>query len=205
VSVRAQLCSGLRGRRRICQRGLGGARQRYLCRRFVPHALGLLRPGLGFPQCRSQRGQPRYIYMYRLQQGRYVARTLRGDLAGKLRKPFRYFDKGQMATIGVFRAVCQAGPLRFAGLRAWLVWIAIHIFYLSSMRNRFFVLLRWIWSLVTMHTTRARSYRRVGRPTKHAAPADASGPGPLRVRQESMRRDCAVARGTSPTLRGRGE
>jgi NADH dehydrogenase len=84
------------------------------------------------------------------QQGRYFARTLQRDLVGKPRVPFRYFDKGQMATIGVFRALCEAGPVKFGGLAAWLVWIVIHIHYLSSMRNRFFVLLRWIWSLVTM-------------------------------------------------------
>ena len=85
------------------------------------------------------------------QQGRYVGRTLLGDLKGRARKPFHYFNKGQMATIGVFRAVCEMGSIRFGGFPAWVVWIFIHIFYLSSMRNRFFVFLRWMWSIITMH------------------------------------------------------
>jgi NADH dehydrogenase len=83
------------------------------------------------------------------QQGRHFARNLRRELRGKPREPFRYFDKGQMATIGVGRAILQAGPVRFGGLFAWIIWIAIHIFYLSSMRNRIFVFFKWTWSLVT--------------------------------------------------------
>jgi NADH:ubiquinone reductase (H+-translocating) len=84
------------------------------------------------------------------QQGRYFARTIMGDLKGKPRKPFKYFNKGQMATIGVFRAVCEMGNFGFAGFPAWVVWIAIHIYYLSSMHNRSFVFLRWVTSLITM-------------------------------------------------------
>jgi NADH dehydrogenase len=83
------------------------------------------------------------------QQGRYFARTLRRDLRGEPRQPFRYFNKGQMATIGVGRAICEVGRIGFGGLFAWVVWIGIHIYYLSSMRNRFFVFLNWTWSLVT--------------------------------------------------------
>jgi NADH dehydrogenase len=83
------------------------------------------------------------------QQGRHFARNLRRELRGKPREPFRYFNKGQMATIGVGHAVLEAGPVRFAGIFAWIIWIAIHIYYLSSMRNRFFVFFRWTWSLIT--------------------------------------------------------
>lgn len=83
------------------------------------------------------------------QQGRYFARTLRGDVRGKARQPFHYFNKGNMAAIGVGRAICDVGPLCFGGFLAWLTWIGIHIYYLSSMRNRFFVFMRWSWSLIT--------------------------------------------------------
>ena len=54
-----------------------------------------------------------------------------------------------MATIGRKRAIAQVGKLRFAGFFAWLVWLVIHIYFLSGFRNRFFVMLQWTWSYVT--------------------------------------------------------
>ncbi len=99
-----------------------------------------------------------------MQQGRYVARILRAELrakrafarndaergsSSKLRPPFRYVDKGQMATIGRKRAVVQFGRLRFGGFLAWLAWLTIHIFYLIGFKNRFFVLWQWTWSYLT--------------------------------------------------------
>jgi NADH dehydrogenase len=84
-----------------------------------------------------------------IQQGRHVARNLRRELRGEPREPFRYLDKGQMATIGRRRAVAQVGRLRFAGFFAWLVWLVIHIYFLSGFKNRLFVMLQWAWSYVT--------------------------------------------------------
>lgn len=84
-----------------------------------------------------------------VQAGRYVARTILGDLAGKARRPFHYVDKGQMATIGRSRAVLEKGRLRFAGLPAWIAWLAIHIYYLTGFRNRLLVVLQWAWSYCT--------------------------------------------------------
>jgi NADH dehydrogenase len=84
-----------------------------------------------------------------LQQGRYAARTILGDLKGTQRKPFEYLDKGQMATIGRSRAVVQAGKLRLHGFVAWLAWLVIHIYYLSGFKNRLFVLIEWAYSYVT--------------------------------------------------------
>jgi NADH dehydrogenase len=84
-----------------------------------------------------------------MQQGRHVARTIEGDIAGRSRQPFAYVDKGQMATIGRSRAIVEVGRLRFAGLFAWLVWIAVHIYYLTGFKNRLLVVIQWAWSYLT--------------------------------------------------------
>lgn len=81
-----------------------------------------------------------------MQQGRYLGQLIRGELAGRPRTPFRFLDKGQMATIGRSKAVLESGPVRMGGIFAWLGWVFVHIYYLSSFRNRFFVLLQWAWS-----------------------------------------------------------
>jgi len=81
-----------------------------------------------------------------LQQGRYVGDVIRGDLAARPRQPFRYRDKGQMATIGRSRAVVEIGKLRFAGLLAWLLWIVVHIYYLTGFESRLLVVIQWAWS-----------------------------------------------------------
>jgi NADH dehydrogenase len=80
------------------------------------------------------------------QQGRYVARAIRHDLAGEPRPPFHYVDKGSMATIGRSRAVAQLGRLRLSGLVAWLMWLFVHLLYLVGFRNRVAVFVDWCWS-----------------------------------------------------------
>jgi NADH dehydrogenase len=84
-----------------------------------------------------------------MQQGAYVARTVRDDLAGKPRRPFRYRDKGQMATIGRSRAVCEMGRVSFGGRLAWWLWLVVHIYGLTTFRNRLSVLVQWAWSYFT--------------------------------------------------------
>ena len=84
-----------------------------------------------------------------MQQGRYLARTILGDLDGKTRQPFRFVDKGQMATIGRSKAIVELGPLRIAGYPAWVIWLVVHIYYLTGFRNRLLVVLQWAWSYVT--------------------------------------------------------
>jgi len=81
-----------------------------------------------------------------LQQGRHLARTLRRELDGKPREPFRYRNKGQMATIGRSRAVLEMGRLRLAGLPAWIAWLLVHVYYLVGLKNRLFVVLQWAWA-----------------------------------------------------------
>lgn len=85
-----------------------------------------------------------------IQMGRYVARVIRAELKGQTtREPFRYFDKGSMATIGRSRAIAQTGKLKLSGLIAWLAWLVVHIWYLIGFRNRLMVLLDWAWAYLT--------------------------------------------------------
>ena len=85
-----------------------------------------------------------------MQQGRYVARALAGRIAGRPEPaPFRYRDKGNMATIGRGRAVADFGFLRIAGYTAWLAWLFIHLMYLVQFGNRVLTLVQWAWNYVT--------------------------------------------------------
>ena len=90
-----------------------------------------------------------------MQEGRAVARSIGRTLRGEPREPFRYFDKGMLATIGRSRAVGVAAGVHFSGFIAWLVWALVHIFYLIGFRNRMLVALQWSWSYLTeTHATR---------------------------------------------------
>ncbi len=84
-----------------------------------------------------------------IQQGRHAAEIISADLEGRKRTQFRYLDKGQMATIGRRRAVMQRGGYRSAGMLAWLLWLFVHIYFLSGFRNRLFVMIQWSWSYLT--------------------------------------------------------
>ncbi|MDJ0849586.1 MAG: NAD(P)/FAD-dependent oxidoreductase [Myxococcota bacterium] len=84
-----------------------------------------------------------------MQQGRYVARSIARRLEGREAEPFRYRDKGSMATIGRKSAVANFGRIRFGGLPAWLLWSAVHVLFLIEYENRVLVALRWIWNYVT--------------------------------------------------------
>lgn len=83
------------------------------------------------------------------QQGRHVAETIRAELAGHPRRPFRYRDMGQLATIGHKRAVAQIGWFKLRGWPAWVVWVFAHIYYLIDFRSRVLVMLAWAWTYVT--------------------------------------------------------
>lgn len=85
-----------------------------------------------------------------LQQGNHVARQLRRDLAGKPRKPFSYFDRGQMATVTRHHAVVEVRKLRWAGVLAWFTWLAVHVVFLAGFRNRLTVVIHWVWTYLTL-------------------------------------------------------
>lgn len=84
-----------------------------------------------------------------IQMGQYTARTIAGDLAGRPRRPFSYWDKGQLAVIGRGHAVADIWKLHFGGFLAWLIWAFVHIFFLIGFRNRVLVMLQWGWSYFT--------------------------------------------------------
>lgn len=86
-----------------------------------------------------------------IQMGQYASRTIAGDLAGKPRRPFAYWDKGQLAVIGRGRAVADIWHLHFGGFMAWLVWIFVHIVFLIGFRNRVIVLIEWAYAYFTYH------------------------------------------------------
>ena len=84
-----------------------------------------------------------------VQQGRYVARIIRRRLKKEERPPFKYLDKGTMATIGKTKAVGMFGKIKFSGFFAWLAWCFVHIFFLIGFRNRILVLTQWLFSYFT--------------------------------------------------------
>ena len=88
-----------------------------------------------------------------IQEGSYVAQEIGRRVAGKPGEPFRYRDKGDVATIGRLRGVANIGwlgPLgRLRGFPAWAMWLGIHIFYLIGFANRIVVTIRWAWSFIT--------------------------------------------------------
>jgi len=85
-----------------------------------------------------------------MQQGRYVAAMITARAHdGRPPAPFRYRDKGMLATIGRGRAVAQLHRLRLAGFPAWVIWLTVHIFYLIGFENRLIVLTRWAYSFFT--------------------------------------------------------
>ena len=94
------------------------------------------RPLPGVAQVAIQGGQ---------QAARNIARTLRGEP----RKPFKYFNKGNMATIGRRSAILQRDRFKMKGVMAWMAWLFVHIMFLIGYRNRAAVLLQWAWSYFT--------------------------------------------------------
>lgn len=85
-----------------------------------------------------------------MQMGKHVASFFRdGSIDGEKRKPFAYFDKGNMATIGRSKAIAQVGKLEFSGLPAWLAWLLVHLVFLIGFRNKLAVLLQWFYSYIS--------------------------------------------------------
>jgi NADH dehydrogenase len=78
-----------------------------------------------------------------------VARSIERSLRGLPREPFRYRDKGSLATIGRAAAVAEIGRLRTVGFFAWIVWLLVHVLSLIGFRNRLSVLAEWAWVYMT--------------------------------------------------------
>ena len=84
-----------------------------------------------------------------MQQGRYVANAIRKKLAGKTAGPFRYFNKGNLATVGRNKAVAEFGRLHVAGFAAWFLWVFVHLMYLVEFENRMLVFVQWVYDYFT--------------------------------------------------------
>lgn len=80
-----------------------------------------------------------------MQMGRYVADAIRDECRGRTPPPFRYRDKGIMATIGRNAGVAQVGRVQLKGFVGWIAWLLVHLYYLIGFRNRLVVLLEWGW------------------------------------------------------------
>jgi NADH:ubiquinone reductase (H+-translocating) len=85
-----------------------------------------------------------------IQQGRYAGRSIRRRLEGKAAlKPFRYFDKGNMAVVGRGYAVLETGGLHISGFLAWLAWAGVHLQFLAQSSLRVSVFVQWVWTYLT--------------------------------------------------------
>jgi NADH dehydrogenase len=103
-----------------------------------------------------------------IQEGAATAANILRDLRGERRVPFRYRDKGSMATIGRNRAVAEIGRWHVSGILAWLLWALVHVFLLIGFRNRLWVMREWTWA----YFTRERSARLItDLPDERSSPA----------------------------------
>lgn len=110
-----------------------------------------------------------------IQSGRAAAGNIAARVAGRSTTPFRFVDKGSLATIGRAAAVGQIGSLELTGFAAWLVWWLIHIAYLIGYRNRIAVMIGWAWQYFAF----ARGARLItGRAWEPGKPPETSKVGP---------------------------
>jgi NADH dehydrogenase len=84
-----------------------------------------------------------------MQMGRAAAKSIRRDLEHRDREPFVYRNKGDLATIGRYRAIADFGRVQVTGVLAWWFWLLLHIMYLAGFRNRASVLIEWAYSYFT--------------------------------------------------------
>jgi len=89
-----------------------------------------------------------------MQMAEHMAKIIEAEIAGKNPSPgerpaFAYWDKGSMATIGRSAAVAMVGRFKFSGYFAWLAWLTVHLIFLVGFRNRFSVLIQWVYSYLT--------------------------------------------------------
>ena len=84
-----------------------------------------------------------------IQQASLLAKNLRHMIKGKPLRPFKYMNKGSMATIGRNDAVAEISGIRFSGFFAWLLWLLVHLMSIVGVKNRLFIFINWMWSYVT--------------------------------------------------------
>jgi NADH dehydrogenase len=147
-----------------------------------------------------------------IQGSRYAARQIDRRLKGKAPQPaFKYFDKGSMATISRFSAVATIGRLRLTGFVAWLMWLAVHLFYITGFKNQVTALLHWAVTFVSNDRSERtateqqifarEALRRLDGGANELVSAPAAAPS----REELEARALEEARLTDSGARGRSE
>jgi NADH dehydrogenase len=116
-----------------------------------------------------------------MQEGRYVAETIRARVEGRDTAAFRYHDRGTLATIGRSKAVADLGFVKLSGFIAWVLWLFVHLLYLVQFENRVLVLFKWAWSYFTWERgarliTGEHALSEAGSPNPAAAVADDAAP-----------------------------
>lgn len=106
-----------------------------------------------------------------MQQGQLLARNIPKLLSGQELEPFRYFDKGSMATVGRNKAVVDIHKVRFQGWLAWVAWLGLHLLMLVGFRNKLVVMINWIWNYFSYD----RGTRLIVRPFKKKATLEEIG------------------------------
>jgi NADH dehydrogenase len=119
-----------------------------------------------------------------MQEGRHAARVVRDQLRGRPRRPFRYRDKGNLATIGRARAVADIKGIHLSGFLAWVTWLMVHLFYLIGFANRLLVVIRWAFGFLA----RRRGARLITGEPQPGSVLDAVPRIPTRPAQEDTRR-----------------
>jgi NADH dehydrogenase len=104
------------------------------------------------------------IAPFAMQSGEHAARNIIARALGSPTKPFKYWDKGSMATIGRNKAIADLKVIKLSGFLAWLSWLLIHLLFIVELRNRILIFFQWAWSYIT-YTHGARLSYRGFRPT----------------------------------------
>jgi NADH:ubiquinone reductase (H+-translocating) len=121
-----------------------------------------------------------------MQQGWLAGANIIATITGRSRKPFHYVNKGDLATIGRYKAIANFGFIRVTGVLAWYLWLFVHIMYLAGFRNRLSVLVEWAYAYFT--------YQRGSRViSRTAGPIDVPGPAIGQVENRAVNRTVASA------------
>lgn len=106
-----------------------------------------------------------------MQQGRHAAAVVERRLEGRPARPFHYFDKGNLATIGRASAVADVNGIHLSGFIAWVTWLSVHLFYLIGFETRLLVVIRWAFSFAT----HGRGARLIAGGKHRQGPSNAAG------------------------------
>lgn len=96
----------------------------------------------------NKTGHPQ-VAQVAIQQGQCTAKNLESTVLSQPLHPFKYKDKGSMATIGRNKAVADIGKIKLHGLSAWIIWMVIHLRSILGIKNKLIILLDWIWNYIS--------------------------------------------------------